>query len=148
MRTPDLSQSKLKAIWLQMRPSVRQNYQFADPFRYIDTGTEIILYLVRLNVLAISFLCCFLFLSQGAKQQTMYVYWAKKSWKTKQIQERGKYKTSKMLHVHAKPLQLCWTLCDPMDCSPPGSSVHGILQTRILEWIDMPSSGGYFQPWD
>ena len=31
--------------------------------------------------------------------------------------------------------QLCLTLCDPMDCSPPGSSVHGILQSRILEWV-------------
>ena len=31
--------------------------------------------------------------------------------------------------------QLCVTLCDPMDCSPPGSSVHGISQTRILEWV-------------
>ena len=35
--------------------------------------------------------------------------------------------------------QLCPTLCDPMDCSPPGPSVHGILQARILEWIDIPS---------
>ena len=34
--------------------------------------------------------------------------------------------------------QLCLTLCDPMDCSPPDSSVHGILQTRILEWVDIP----------
>ena len=33
----------------------------------------------------------------------------------------------------AKSLQSCPTLCDPMDCSPPGSSVHGILQARILE---------------
>ena len=31
--------------------------------------------------------------------------------------------------------QLCQTLCSPMDCSPPGSSVHGILQARILEWV-------------
>ena len=31
--------------------------------------------------------------------------------------------------------QLCLTLCDPMDCSPPGSSVHGLLQARILEWV-------------
>ena len=31
--------------------------------------------------------------------------------------------------------KLCLTLCDPVDCSPPGSSVHGIFQTRILEWI-------------
>ena len=34
------------------------------------------------------------------------------------------------------------TLCDPMDCSPPGSSVHGILQARILEWVAKPSSTG------
>ena len=38
--------------------------------------------------------------------------------------------------------QLCLTLCDPMDYNPPGSSVHGILQFRILEWVSMPSSGG------
>ena len=31
--------------------------------------------------------------------------------------------------------QLCPTLCDPRDCSPPGSSVHGIFQARILEWV-------------
>ena len=37
-------------------------------------------------------------------------------------------------------LQSCPTLCDPMDCSPPGSSVHGIFQGRILEWVSMPSS--------
>ena len=42
--------------------------------------------------------------------------------------------------VHAKSLQSCPTLCDPMDNSLPGSSVHGILQARILEWVTMPSS--------
>ena len=36
--------------------------------------------------------------------------------------------------------QWCQTLCDPMDCSQPGSSVHGIFQARILEWVAMPSS--------
>ena len=35
----------------------------------------------------------------------------------------------------AKSLQLCLTLCDSVDHSPPGSSVHGILQARILEWV-------------
>ena len=45
-------------------------------------------------------------------------------------------------------LQSCLTLCDPMGCSPPGSSVHGILQARILEWVAMPSSMGSFWPWD
>ena len=38
--------------------------------------------------------------------------------------------------------QSCPTLCDPMDCSPPGFSVHGILQARILEWVAMSSSRG------
>ena len=36
--------------------------------------------------------------------------------------------------------QSCLTLHDPMDCSPPGSSVHGILQARTLEWVAMPFS--------
>ena len=47
--------------------------------------------------------------------------------------------------------QSCLTLCDPTDYSPPGSSVHGILQARILEWVAMPASllspawaGGFF----
>ena len=39
-------------------------------------------------------------------------------------------------------------LCDPMDCSPPGSSVHEILQARILEWVAVPSSRDSSQPWD
>ena len=37
-------------------------------------------------------------------------------------------------------------LCDPMDCSPPGSSAHGIFQARILEWVAMPSSRGLPDP--
>ena len=45
-----------------------------------------------------------------------------------------------------KSLQSCLTLCDPLDCSPPGSSVHGILQARILEWVAMPSSRGSSWP--
>ena len=45
-------------------------------------------------------------------------------------------------------VQSCLTLCDPVDCSPPGSSVHGILQARILEWVAMPSSRGPSQPRD
>ena len=38
--------------------------------------------------------------------------------------------------------QSCLTLCNPMNCSPPGSSVHGILQARILEWVAIPFSWG------
>ena len=37
--------------------------------------------------------------------------------------------------------QSCLTLCDPMDCSLPGSSVHGIFQAGILEWVAIPFSG-------
>ena len=44
--------------------------------------------------------------------------------------------------------QSCLTLCDPMDCSPPGSSIHGILQARILEWVAMPCSRRSYQPRD
>ena len=40
--------------------------------------------------------------------------------------------------------QLCLTLWDPMDCSQPGSSIHGILQARILEWVTISSSRGIF----
>ena len=42
----------------------------------------------------------------------------------------------------AKSPQLCPTLCDPMNCSPPSSSLHGILQARILEWVAIPFSRG------
>ena len=52
------------------------------------------------------------------------------------------------LCVCAKLLQSCPTLCDPVDCSPSGFSVHGILQTRILEWVAMPSFKGSSQPRD
>ena len=44
--------------------------------------------------------------------------------------------------------QSCLTLCNPMDCSPPGSSVHGILQTRILGRVAMPSCRGSSRPRD
>ena len=50
------------------------------------------------------------------------------------------------MYVHAKSLQSCLTLCNPMDCSPPGSSVHGILQTRIRERVAMPFSRESSQP--
>ena len=44
--------------------------------------------------------------------------------------------------------KLCWSPCDPIDCSPPGSSVHGISQARILGWVDISFSRGFFQPGD
>ena len=50
--------------------------------------------------------------------------------------------------VHAKSIQSYPTLCDPMYCTLPNSSVHGILQARILEWVAMPSSRGSSWPRD
>ena len=58
--------------------------------------------------------------------------------------------------IFSPPLSLCCvvlsrfnpTLCSHVNCSPPGSSVHGILQARILEWVAMPSSRGSSQSRD
>ena len=50
--------------------------------------------------------------------------------------------------VSAKSLQLCLTLCDPLNCSLPGSSIRGIFQARILEWVAISSSGGSSWPRD
>ena len=50
--------------------------------------------------------------------------------------------------VLAKSLHSCPTLCDPVDCSPPGSSVHGTLQARILEWVAVSFSRGSSPPRD
>ena len=52
------------------------------------------------------------------------------------------------MSVRAKSLQSCPTLWDPMDCSPPGSSVHGIFQTRIQEWVAISFYRGSSQPRD
>ena len=48
-----------------------------------------------------------------------------------------------MAAAAAKSLQLCPTLCDPIDGSPPGSSVHGIFQARVLEWVAIVLSTDY-----
>ena len=50
--------------------------------------------------------------------------------------------------LYAQSLHLCLTLCSPVDYSPPGSSVHGILQARILEWVALPFFRGSSWPRD
>ena len=52
------------------------------------------------------------------------------------------------LKVKVLVIQLCLTLWDPLDCSPPGSSLYGILQARILEWVATPLSKGSSRPKD
>ena len=53
--------------------------------------------------------------------------------------DKDKY-TMEYSKVKVLAAQLCLNLCDTMDCSPPGCSVHGILQARILEWVAIPFS--------
>ena len=51
-----------------------------------------------------------------------------------------------LVEVKVLVAQPCLTFCDPMDCSLPGSSVHGILQAKILEWVAIPFSRECSQP--
>ena len=53
-----------------------------------------------------------------------------------------------LMKYESEVAQLCPTLCDPMDCSPPGSSIHGILWARILEWVAISFSRGSSWPRD
>ena len=57
-----------------------------------------------------------------------------------------RYPVRQKVLVKVLAAQLCLTLCNPMDCSPPGSSVHGILQVRILEWVAIPFPRGSSHP--
>ena len=71
-----------------------------------------------------------------------------RDWTWRQSLLRGNEGNMRSYARVLKSLQSCPTLCNPIDCSPPGSSVHGILQTRILEWVAISSSRGPFQPRD
>ena len=60
----------------------------------------------------------------------------------------NKYLSNTYYESESEVAQSCLTLCDPMDYSPPGSSVHGISQARILEWVAISLSRGSSQPRD
>ena len=62
--------------------------------------------------------------------------------------EIGSGQLGPSLQASVKVAQLCLTLCDPMDYGRPGSSVHGILQARILEWVAIPFSRASSPPRD
>ena len=66
----------------------------------------------------------------------------------KLLHTRGTCQVALVVKKWSKVSQSCLTLCDPVDCSPPGSSVHGILQARILEWIAISFYRGSSQPRD
>ena len=66
-----------------------------------------------------------------------------------EVKERGKWHEIMLeVVVAVKVAQSFPTLCDPMDYNPPGNSVHGIFQTRILKWVAMPFSRGASQSRD
>ena len=71
-----------------------------------------------------------------------------KSWVWILSIERSKQKLSGSIQCVCLYAQSCLTLCYPMDCSPPGSSVHGISQARPLEWVAPSFSRGFSRPRD
>ena len=73
--------------------------------------------------------------------------WLKATFMSLCLHKKETIHSSWLMYVlHTQSLQSCLTLCDPMDCSSPGSSVHGIVQATILERVAMPSSRGSFPP--
>ena len=64
-------------------------------------------------------------------------------WKWLELSAVGKQATC----VRAKSFQSCLTLCNPINCSPPNSSVHGILQARILEWVAFSRGSSRSRDW-
>ena len=63
-------------------------------------------------------------------------FWPPGIWPQREPSTTGEWR-----RVKVSVTQSCPTLCNPVDCSPPGSSVDGILQARILEWVAVPSPG-------
>ena len=64
------------------------------------------------------------------------------SHKKEQNRTKKEQKVNTVMKVKVLVTQSCLILCDPLDSSPPGSSVYGILQARIVEWVSMPFSRG------
>ena len=67
-------------------------------------------------------------------------HWINTKWKKPDLKDHTYYMSPYLWKVYATSLQSCPALCNPMNCSPPGFSVHGIFQARILEWVTIPFS--------
>ena len=72
--------------------------------------------------------------AEGQRKQPGPKLWPSRD-RGEQIPSPGLFSSSNLLAAAAKSLQSCPTLCDPIDSSPPGSPVPGILQARTLEWV-------------
>ena len=68
------------------------------------------------------------------------------SWGYKELDLTEQLNNNKPTGEEIEVAQSCLTLCDPVDCSPPGSSIHGIHQARILEWVAISFSRGLPNP--
>ena len=81
--------------------------------------------------------------------QADFFFTARATWEAQKGSESAtKNKTWSFTSSESEVAQSYLTLCDPMDCSLPGSSVHGIFQARILEWVAISFSRGSFRPKD
>ena len=69
-------------------------------------------------------------------------------WQQRSYSQSYGFPSSHVLMCESEVAQSCLTLCDPMDCSPPGFSVHGIFQARVLEWVAISFSRGSSWPQD
>ena len=69
-------------------------------------------------------------------------------WKQSNITNQGSLSSLKKEKVESEVVQSCLALCEPMDSSLPGSSIHGIFQARVLEWTAISFSRGSSQPRD
>ena len=81
----------------------------------------------------------------GVNKPVDHNYW---SWCALEPVFHNKRSLHAAIESESEVAQSCLTLCDPMDCSLPGSSLHGILQVRVLEWVAISFSRGSSQPRD
>ena len=105
-------------------------------------GYDLTLVFISAGIKLMAILGCFILC---IRMDTLYNFPAGSSWLCTSLMERWHQLTYTPFHrlcICAKLLQSCLTLWDPMGHSSPGSSVHGILEARTLEWVAMPSSRG------
>ena len=80
--------------------------------------------------------------TEHAKESESWKWKSNRSVVSNSLRPRGLTLKNVKVESEGSAAQSCPTLCDPVDCSPPGFSVHGILQARILEWVAISFSRG------